>query len=573
MVEAFSTASEWDNLVALYEDQLRSGGVKPSDEVGMLVQIAMVHWRMRENPQAAEPYFDRVRRADPAHAGMLSFFRELCLAKGDKSRLVTILTDAQRAVQDPAERSALRWRGSRGSPESAENAAKAIEQYKTVLRGDPENREARESLKRLYLQTEGYNALIELYRQDLERTPATDIAARAAILREIAAIYRDRVKSDAALVTALTQLVQLDDKDIDAVRELTRVYEALGRWRDLLTFQQRLAELTTNPVEKGRGLNAPRRRLAMDRCRFSNVQNAGLRGPYEGLLESAILKTSRRSRSSASSTRSGALGRSSTPSASGLVGTAVKALAKVGASARDVAPRRRAPRSRRRCDRPSEANPDARSQRTRHSRRAREAGRAREGFRHRRRGAREARRHRAGRRHAHRGAPEARRRVRRTPQGHGGDHAHVATRPRRFAGACPRAPRPSRLVRHVRRLGRARAALRLAKGLGGSRRLPLHRRRQGDRDAPTKLDISFRAAKIFEEKLETPERATRSYERVPTVAACRTTRVRRKRALGAGFYEKAPKRSGRACLRSTRSCSPRRRTRPRRSRCCASSPA
>ncbi|MGK4007849.1 tetratricopeptide repeat protein [Sorangium sp. So ce1036] len=278
LAEAYSAAADWDRLVALYEDQLRGGGARPGEELGMLVQIAMVHWRMRGQPQAAEPYFDRVRRADPAHAGMLNFYREVLEQRGDKPRLTTILTDAQRALADGPERRALATEIARLA-ESQENAAKAIEQYKSVLRTDPENRQARDALKRLYLQTEGYNALVELYRQDLERTPADDVAGRVAVLREIAAIYRDRAKNDAALVTVLTQIVQLDDKDVDAVRELTRIYESLGRWRDLLSYQQRLAELTESQAEKA-GLYRAVARRWIDQ--FSNVQNAI--AAYEALL-------------------------------------------------------------------------------------------------------------------------------------------------------------------------------------------------------------------------------------------------------------------------------------------------
>ncbi len=279
LAEAYSASEQWDHLVALYEDQLRGGGVKSSDELGILIQIAMVHWRMRGQPAAAEPYFDRVRRADPSHAGMLSFFRELCTAKDDKSRLATILTDAQRALPDGAEKRALATEIARLA-ESQENAQKAIEQYKTVLRTDPDNRDAREALKRLYTATEGWNALVELLRQDLERTPATEPAQRAATLREIAAVYRERVKNEAALVTVLTQIVALEETDIDAVRELTRVYETLGRWRDLLAYQQKLAELSTNPTEKANLYRAAARRWIEQ---FSNVQNAVI--AYEALLE------------------------------------------------------------------------------------------------------------------------------------------------------------------------------------------------------------------------------------------------------------------------------------------------
>ena len=282
LARAYSAAEEWDLLAALYEDQLRGGAVAAQgrgDEVGILVQIAMVHWRMRGDPAAAEPYFDRVRRVDPAHAGMLNFFREVCGQKGDKARLSAILGDAQRALPDGAEKRALATEVAR-LVESTENAQKAIEQYKTVLRTDPENKDARDALRRLYTQTESWNALVEILRQELERTPVTEPAARAALLREIGGVYRDKVKNDAALVTVLTQVVQLDEHDVDAVRELTRVYEALGRWRDLLQYQQRLAELSTDREEKTSLYRAAARRWVEQ---FSNVQNAV--AAYEALLE------------------------------------------------------------------------------------------------------------------------------------------------------------------------------------------------------------------------------------------------------------------------------------------------
>ena len=238
----------------------------------------MVHWRMREQPSAAEPYFERVRKADPTHAGMLNFFREQCIARNDKAKLVQILTDAQRAADGPELKKAFAAEIAKLA-ESQENAAKAIEQYKSVLRTDPENRQARDALKRLYLQTEGYNALVELHRQDLDRKPAGDVEGRLAVLREIASIYRDRAKNDAALVTVLSQIVQLNEKDVDAVRELNRIYESLGRWRDLLSYQQRLAELTESRAEKA-GLYRAVARRWFDQ--FSNVQNAI--AAYEALL-------------------------------------------------------------------------------------------------------------------------------------------------------------------------------------------------------------------------------------------------------------------------------------------------
>jgi tetratricopeptide (TPR) repeat protein len=104
-----------------------------------------------------------------------------------------------------------------------------------------------------------------------ERAGRAAEATKLPILREVASIYRDHVKSDSALVTVLAQIVALDPSDVAAVRELARVYEALGRWRDLLVTQTRLAEVETDVAAKAELYRAVARRW-LDQ--FSNVQNA-----------------------------------------------------------------------------------------------------------------------------------------------------------------------------------------------------------------------------------------------------------------------------------------------------------
>ncbi len=159
--------------------------------------------------------------------------------------------------------------------EGQANAQKAIEQYKAVVRQDPDHEEARERLKVLYKQTQGYNALVELLRVQLERTPLDQYQTRLGILREVATVYRQYQKSDAALLSVLSQIVQLDDKidehDLEELREIVQLYERLGRHRDLITHQLKLAEVTPDAEEKRELYRAAGRRWLEQ---FSNAQNA-----------------------------------------------------------------------------------------------------------------------------------------------------------------------------------------------------------------------------------------------------------------------------------------------------------
>jgi tetratricopeptide (TPR) repeat protein len=271
LVDYFTSRKMWEHLVALYEEQLGSGGLRTKEEVfGATLQVAMVHWRMRGRSDAAEPWFDKLRKLEPANAGMLSFFREWCSARGDVTRLIAILTDAQRSLPEGPERADLAGEIARLAEEGA-NAQKAIDQWRAILRQDPRSAEARDALKRLYRQTASWNALADLLRQEIERLPIDDAPGRLATLRDIAAIYREHIKSDSALVPILTQIVQIDPNDLPSVRDLVRVYEALQRWRDLLVIQARQAELETDAAVRAELWRTVARRW-LDQ--FSNVQNA-----------------------------------------------------------------------------------------------------------------------------------------------------------------------------------------------------------------------------------------------------------------------------------------------------------
>jgi tetratricopeptide (TPR) repeat protein len=279
LVDFFTQREQWDHLVALYEEQLSAGARGGREDTGALIQIAMVHWRMRGKPEAAEPYFERLRKIEPAHPGMLGFFREVLGARGDTARLTQILTDAQRTLPEGPARAALAAEIATLA-EQSENAQKAIEQWRAILRQDPGHKEARERLRRLYRQTASWNALVDLLRHDLERLPADDAEGRLAVLREMAEVYREHLKQDSALVTVLTQILALAPDDVAAVRELARVYEALSRWRDLLGAQARLAELEPDPGARAELWRQVARRWTEQ---FNNVQNA--MEAYEKLLE------------------------------------------------------------------------------------------------------------------------------------------------------------------------------------------------------------------------------------------------------------------------------------------------
>lgn len=248
LVEFFTHGEQWDHLVALYDDALRARQ-KLDSEQGILLQIGMVHWRFRNASNEAEPYFARLRKMDPAHPGMLAFYREYLPAIGEHAKLLMVLGDAQRVTSDARLKIDLAVELARAAQTSGASD-RAIDAWKAVQRQDPKNPEALRALRELYQQTEKWNALVEVQKGELDALPEGAVDARVALLREMIVIYRDHLRLDVMVISGWNAILQLVPNDREALEALAATYEQMGRWNDLIQVLTRKAESETDPVEQ-----------------------------------------------------------------------------------------------------------------------------------------------------------------------------------------------------------------------------------------------------------------------------------------------------------------------------------
>ena len=249
LVEFFTEREDWDHLVALYEDALKSRQRLESEQ-GILLQLAMVHWRIRDAAAEAEPYFNRLRKLDPSHPGMLDFYRAYCAEAGDEPRLLTILTDAQRIVADPGQKRELAIELARAAQSSDATVERAIDAWKAVQRLDPELEEAHSALKDLYSRAEKWNALVELLKGEIDSLPEQETERRIALLRRMVAIYRDKLQLDVMVINTYNAILQYLPDDAEALAALATTYETMGRWNDLIQILSRQADASEDRAEK-----------------------------------------------------------------------------------------------------------------------------------------------------------------------------------------------------------------------------------------------------------------------------------------------------------------------------------
>src|SRR5262249_23497881 len=184
----------------------------------------------------------RVRKLDPAHSAMVDFYRGFHKERNEGAKLLQVLQQAMKSEPDGGRRAQIAIEVASLAESEVGNPEKAIDSWKAILRQDPRSAEARGALKRLYLKTEKWNALLELLKEEVEQIPVERKGERVDRLMDVVAIYRDRLNLDVMVINTYTSILALAPEHVPALDALAQKYEQLGRWNDLITVLQRKAD-------------------------------------------------------------------------------------------------------------------------------------------------------------------------------------------------------------------------------------------------------------------------------------------------------------------------------------------
>ncbi|HVV49002.1 MAG TPA: tetratricopeptide repeat protein, partial [Polyangia bacterium] len=241
-------AEAWADLAKVLEAAARTK--RGEQDVPLLVELATLFWKRLNQQEIAEPFFRRVRKLDPSNREMVEFYRAYHTARNETAQLMGVLAQAQKTESDVERRVAMGIEMARAAEGRSQNADKAIEIWKGILRLKPHLPEAVASLRKLYTATEKWNALLELLKDDLDAVPAGDVEEKIARHLEIVAIYRDRLNLDVMVVTTYLNILALKPDHPAALAALASRYEAQGRYGDLVQILARQAEAAADPAAR-----------------------------------------------------------------------------------------------------------------------------------------------------------------------------------------------------------------------------------------------------------------------------------------------------------------------------------
>ncbi|HLK90742.1 MAG TPA: tetratricopeptide repeat protein [Polyangia bacterium] len=245
---SLTKASAWAELAKVLEAASRTK--RGEQDVSLLIELGTLFVERLNQQDLAEPFFRRVRKLDPSNREMVEFYRAYHTARNEMPQLLVILAQAQKTESDLDRRVAMGIEMARAAEQRSQNADKAIEIWKGILRLKPHLPEAVASLRKLYAATEKWNALLELLKDDLDAVPAADVDEKINRHLEIVAIYRDRLNLDVMVVTTYLNILALKPDHPAALAALASRYEAQGRYGDLVQILARQAEAAADPAAR-----------------------------------------------------------------------------------------------------------------------------------------------------------------------------------------------------------------------------------------------------------------------------------------------------------------------------------
>jgi len=238
------TRGDYQELVALYGRRVELRDDR-NERAHWLRRIADVAADQLGQPELALEALGRALKEEPAAGGVLDDLERIAgaakLPGAGAAKIEEALSGAEPdAAQELALRAAALYQ------EAAQDKA-AERLYRRVLEHDAENADALTALEALYRAGARPAELAAV----LERRSAGELdpQVRRSRLLEAARLHEGQGDLPAA-VAALQQLRAADDEDVDALKELGRLYEGLGQAPELTGVLADRARLTEDPRQR-----------------------------------------------------------------------------------------------------------------------------------------------------------------------------------------------------------------------------------------------------------------------------------------------------------------------------------
>ncbi|MFZ5468467.1 MAG: tetratricopeptide repeat protein [Myxococcota bacterium] len=241
LAHIYEAQERHEELADVLRDWVQS--ISDEDEVVAInLRLATLYEERLQRDADAIARYQAILSRIPGHATALAGLGKLYHRSQDWAGLLATYDAELAALDDPKQKAARMYKAAEVLEERLGRTEEAVGRYNQCLQLQPGYLPAQKALTRLYEKQGRFAELVAMHEQDLLQT--TDREQIISILNKIAAIYEDRLGDREHAAECMRRILEQAPEHLPTLRNLARLYESVGRWRELIEVHEREAGLT-----------------------------------------------------------------------------------------------------------------------------------------------------------------------------------------------------------------------------------------------------------------------------------------------------------------------------------------
>ncbi|MFN0061773.1 MAG: tetratricopeptide repeat protein [Myxococcaceae bacterium] len=244
VLAALATTYEAEGRHDELADVLLAALTRITDEgefVAVNLRLAALYEEVLKRDEGAIARYQAILDRVPGHFAALAGLGKLYFRTRNWEGLLGVYEAEISATTDPKQKAAKLYKAAEVLAERLGRSEDAISHLTDCLKHQPGYLPAQKALGRLYEQKGRFAELVAMHEQDLLQTRDRDQII--ATLHLISGIYEERLSDLDRAIECMTRVLEAVSDHVPTIRNLARLYERAGRWREVIETHELEATL------------------------------------------------------------------------------------------------------------------------------------------------------------------------------------------------------------------------------------------------------------------------------------------------------------------------------------------
>jgi tetratricopeptide (TPR) repeat protein len=237
----------WGEVIQTVSGWLKQQ-TQPQEKIRLCLHLAKWYGDDLGHPDYAQPYYAQIIQLDPQNVGAMRQLASLYKKAGNWQQMGATLTRALDVATNDVDRKEILNDLGELLDAQMNQTEQAITYFQRALEVDSHFVQPLENLERIFAARGQNRELVDVLQR---KVPALKDSQEIATTKlRIAQLYESSLGDAPRAAQVFREVVDVDGTNLQGLRGLTRVYEVLENWPDLVTVLERQLEVVTTEREK-----------------------------------------------------------------------------------------------------------------------------------------------------------------------------------------------------------------------------------------------------------------------------------------------------------------------------------